>query len=160
MSSQWRKVQDRLEDDERCSRLEKLDRLLIFQACFSFVFDLLFVYSNLKFYAEFDWYRTIFVTWKRRKTNRRRYKRSNCTIHFRMVGPVNIKYIDRTLTFKFNHLKERVRRIERKNRDEFRKLMEEHISVGVLTAKTFWRDYCLKVEGFLICCITLKFGLD
>ncbi|KAL7227445.1 hypothetical protein ACSBR1_022322 [Camellia fascicularis] len=30
-SSQWRKVQDRLEDDERCSRLEKIDRLEIFQ---------------------------------------------------------------------------------------------------------------------------------
>ncbi|KAJ6842706.1 pre-mRNA-processing protein 40A isoform X4 [Iris pallida] len=31
VNSQWRKVQDRLEDDERCSRLEKLDRLEIFQ---------------------------------------------------------------------------------------------------------------------------------
>lgn len=31
MNSQWRKVQDRLEDDERCSRLEKIDRLLSFQ---------------------------------------------------------------------------------------------------------------------------------
>ncbi|KAH0972215.1 hypothetical protein GBA52_024371 [Prunus armeniaca] len=31
VNSQWRKVQDRLEDDERCLRLEKLDRLLIFQ---------------------------------------------------------------------------------------------------------------------------------
>ncbi|KAF7116033.1 hypothetical protein RHSIM_RhsimUnG0041000 [Rhododendron simsii] len=30
-SSQWRKVQDRLEADERCSRLEKVDRLEIFQ---------------------------------------------------------------------------------------------------------------------------------
>ncbi|KAF3624603.1 hypothetical protein FXO38_30165 [Capsicum annuum] len=30
-SSQWRKVQDRLETDERCSRLEKIDRLEIFQ---------------------------------------------------------------------------------------------------------------------------------
>lgn len=30
-SSQWRKVQDRLEADERCSRLEKIDRLEIFQ---------------------------------------------------------------------------------------------------------------------------------
>lgn len=28
---QWRKVQDRLEADERCSRLEKIDRLEIFQ---------------------------------------------------------------------------------------------------------------------------------
>lgn len=31
VNSHWRKVQDRLEDDERCSRLEKLDRLLIFE---------------------------------------------------------------------------------------------------------------------------------
>ncbi|KAF9601475.1 hypothetical protein IFM89_020242, partial [Coptis chinensis] len=30
-NSQWRKIQDRLEEDERCSRLEKLDRLDIFQ---------------------------------------------------------------------------------------------------------------------------------
>lgn len=30
-NSQWRKVQDRLEDDERCSRLEKIDRLEVFQ---------------------------------------------------------------------------------------------------------------------------------
>ena len=30
-STQWRKVQDRLEADERCSRLEKIDRLEIFQ---------------------------------------------------------------------------------------------------------------------------------
>lgn len=34
VNSQWRKVVDRLEDDERCSRLEKIDRLLIYQACF------------------------------------------------------------------------------------------------------------------------------
>ncbi len=35
--------------------------------------------------------------------------------------------------------------MERKNRDEFRKLMEEHVTVGTLTAKTHWRDYCMKV---------------
>ena len=28
--SQWRKLQDRLEADERCARLEKIDRLDIF----------------------------------------------------------------------------------------------------------------------------------
>lgn len=33
-STQWRKVQDRLEADERCSRLEKMDRLEIFQVIF------------------------------------------------------------------------------------------------------------------------------
>ncbi|GMH23206.1 hypothetical protein Nepgr_025049 [Nepenthes gracilis] len=31
VNSHWRKVQDLLEDDERCSRLEKIDRLEIFQ---------------------------------------------------------------------------------------------------------------------------------
>ncbi|KAJ8766677.1 hypothetical protein K2173_004501 [Erythroxylum novogranatense] len=31
VNSQWRKIQDRLEDDERCLRLEKLDRLLAYQ---------------------------------------------------------------------------------------------------------------------------------
>jgi len=30
-STQWRKVQERLEDDERCFRLEKIDRLDVFQ---------------------------------------------------------------------------------------------------------------------------------
>jgi pre-mRNA-processing factor 40 len=33
VTTQWRKVQDRLEDDERCSRLDKLDRLEVFQVC-------------------------------------------------------------------------------------------------------------------------------
>ncbi|KAJ8773273.1 hypothetical protein K2173_028450 [Erythroxylum novogranatense] len=31
VNSQWRKIQDRLEDDERCLHLEKLDRLLVYQ---------------------------------------------------------------------------------------------------------------------------------
>lgn len=31
VSSQWRKVQDKVEDDERCTRLDKIDRLEIFQ---------------------------------------------------------------------------------------------------------------------------------
>ncbi|XP_031118297.1 pre-mRNA-processing protein 40A isoform X3 [Ipomoea triloba] len=31
VDTQWRKVQDLLEDDERCSRLEKIDRLEVFQ---------------------------------------------------------------------------------------------------------------------------------
>ncbi|PQQ02432.1 pre-mRNA-processing protein 40A isoform X4 [Prunus yedoensis var. nudiflora] len=71
-SSQWRKVQDRLEADERCSRLEKIDRLEFFQ--------------------------------------------------------------------------EELRKTERKNRDDFRKLMEEHLAAGTLTAKSHWRDYCMKVK--------------
>lgn len=32
--SQWRKLQDRLEVDERCARLEKIDRLDIFLVIF------------------------------------------------------------------------------------------------------------------------------
>lgn len=31
------------------------------------------------------------------------------------------------------------------NRDQFRKLLEDHIADGSLTAKTHWLDYCLKV---------------
>ncbi|KAL2529485.1 Pre-mRNA-proCES [Forsythia ovata] len=72
VDSQWRKVQDLLEEDERCTRLDKIDRLDIFQ--------------------------------------------------------------------------EQLRRAERKNRDEFRKMMEDHIASGTLTAKTHWLDYCKKVK--------------
>ncbi|KAK1271481.1 Pre-mRNA-processing protein 40A [Acorus gramineus] len=89
-SSQWRKVQDRLEDDERCSRLEKIDRLEIFQ---EYIRDL-----------------------EKEEEEQRKIQ------------------------------KEQIRRAERKNRDEFRKLMEEHVSAGILTAKTHWREYCMKVK--------------
>ncbi|GAV56638.1 WW domain-containing protein/FF domain-containing protein [Cephalotus follicularis] len=90
VNSQWRKIQDRLEDDERCLRLEKIDRLLIFQ---DYIRDLEKEEEELK-----------------------------------------------------KLQKEQLRRTERKNRDEFRKLMEEHVDAGILTAKTHWRDYCLKVK--------------
>ncbi|KAJ6675961.1 PRE-MRNA-PROCESSING PROTEIN PRP40 [Salix viminalis] len=89
-SSQWRKIQDRLEDDERCLCLEKLDRLLIFQ----------------------DYIRDLEKEEEEQKK-----------IH-----------------------KEQLRRAERKNRDEFRKMLEEHVASGSLTAKTHWLDYCLKVK--------------
>lgn len=39
-----------------------------------------------------------------------------------------------------------LRRAERKNRDEFRKLLEGDVASGTLTAKTHWRDYCMKVR--------------
>ena len=42
-------------------------------------------------------------------------------------------------------LQEQLRRAERKNRDAFRKLLEEHVADGILTAKTYWREYCSKV---------------
>lgn len=41
---------------------------------------------------------------------------------------------------------EEMRKAERKNRDEFRKLMEEHVAAGTLTAKTLWRDYYMMVR--------------
>lgn len=41
---------------------------------------------------------------------------------------------------------EEQRKAERKNRDEFRKLMEEHVAGGILTANSHWRDYCMKVK--------------
>ncbi|KAL3538776.1 hypothetical protein ACH5RR_002142 [Cinchona calisaya] len=94
-SSQWRKVQDRLEADERCSRLEKIDRLEIFQ---EYIRDL--------------------------------EKEEEEQMKLRM---------------------EEHRKAERKNRDEFRKLMEEHVAAGALTAKTLWRDYCIKVKDLPAC---------
>lgn len=46
--------------------------------------------------------------------------------------------------------------MERKNRDEFRRLMEEHIAAGILTAKTHWRDYCAQVFwDFIEICLFL-----
>ncbi|KAL5855269.1 hypothetical protein ACOSQ4_005071 [Xanthoceras sorbifolium] len=89
-NSQWRKVQDRLEADERCSRLEKMDRLEIFQ---EYLRDL-----------------------EKEEEEQRKIQ------------------------------KEELRKAERKNRDEFRKLMEEDVAAGTLTAKTHWRDYCMKVK--------------
>ncbi|XP_057991376.1 pre-mRNA-processing protein 40A-like isoform X2 [Hevea brasiliensis] len=89
-STQWRKVQDRLEADERCSRLEKIDRLDIFQ----------------------DYLRDL----EKEEEEQRKIQ------------------------------KEELRKTERKNRDEFRKLLEEHVAAGSLTAKTHWRDYYLKVK--------------
>lgn len=47
--------------------------------------------------------------------------------------------------------KEQLRRAERKNRDAFRKLMEEDVATGILTAKTHWRDYCQKVQSRPVC---------
>ncbi|XP_050215315.1 pre-mRNA-processing protein 40A isoform X2 [Mercurialis annua] len=90
VNSQWRKVQDRLEDDERCLRLEKLDRLLVFQ----------------------DYIRDL----EKEEEEQKKIQ------------------------------KEQLRRTERKNRDAFRKLLEDHVADGSLTAKTHWLDYCYKVK--------------
>ncbi|GFZ10139.1 pre-mRNA-processing protein 40A [Actinidia rufa] len=90
VNTQWRKVQDRLEDDERCSRLEKFDRFEIFQ---EYIRDL-----------------------EKEEEEQRKIQ------------------------------KEQLKRVERKNRDEFRKMMEDHVAASILTAKTHWRDYCMKVK--------------
>lgn len=48
--------------------------------------------------------------------------------------------------FIFLWSQEHVRRAERKNRDAFRTLLEEHVAAGILTAKTYWLDYCIEVS--------------
>ncbi|KAI4978761.1 hypothetical protein ZWY2020_015514 [Hordeum vulgare] len=89
-NTQWRKVQDRLEDDERYTRLEKIDRLDVFQ----------------------DYIRHL----EKEEEEQKRIQ------------------------------KEQLRRQERKNRDDFRKMMEEHVADCTLNAKTYWRDYCSQVK--------------
>uniref|UniRef100_A0A1J3DVY8 Pre-mRNA-processing protein 40A n=1 Tax=Noccaea caerulescens TaxID=107243 RepID=A0A1J3DVY8_NOCCA len=88
--SQWRKIEDRLEDDERCSRLEKIDRLIGFE---EYILDL-----------------------EKEEEEQKRVE------------------------------KEHVRRAERKNRDAFRTLLEEHVAAGILTAKTYWPEYCIELK--------------
>ncbi|KAL8165977.1 hypothetical protein V2J09_007476, partial [Rumex salicifolius] len=90
VNSQWRKVQDLLEDDDRCARLEKIDRLEIFQ----------------------DYIREL----EKEEEEQKRIQ------------------------------KEKLWRTERKHRDEFRKILEDDIAAGVISAKTRWREYCLKVK--------------
>ncbi|GER36382.1 pre-mRNA-processing protein 40A, partial [Striga asiatica] len=104
-SSQWRKVQHRLEHDERFSRLEKIECLEIFQVMFDYKFTLV-VQSNQEYIRELEMH----------------------------------EEEDRKLQI------EESRKIERKNRDEFRKLMEEHAASGILTHQTLWRDYSTKVK--------------
>ncbi|KAG4931542.1 hypothetical protein JHK84_048537 [Glycine max] len=89
-NSHWRKIQDRLEDDDRYLRLEKIDCLLVFQ----------------------DYIRDL----EKEEEEQKRIQ------------------------------KDQIRRGERKNRDAFRKLLEEHVAAGILTAKTQWHEYCLKVR--------------
>ncbi|CAL4949397.1 unnamed protein product [Urochloa decumbens] len=89
-TTQWRKVQERLEDDERCSRLKKIDCLDVFQGY--------------------------------------------------------IRHLEKEEEEQKRIQKEQVRRQERKNRDEFRKMLEEHAADGTLTARTRWRDYCAQIK--------------
>lgn len=89
-TTQWRKVQERLEDDERCCRLEKIDRLDIFQEY--------------------------------------------------------IRHLEKEEEEQKRMQKEQARRQERKNRDGFRKMLEEHVADGTLTARTRWRDYCAQIK--------------
>uniref|UniRef100_A0ACD5ZC63 Uncharacterized protein n=1 Tax=Avena sativa TaxID=4498 RepID=A0ACD5ZC63_AVESA len=90
VNTQWRKVQERLEDDESCFRLEKIDRLNVFQ---EYILDL-----------------------EKEEEEQRRIQ------------------------------KEQKWRQERKNRDEFRKMLEQHVSNGTLNSKTHWREYCAQVN--------------
>ncbi|XP_023731855.1 pre-mRNA-processing protein 40A [Lactuca sativa] len=90
VDTQWRKVKDWLEDDERCSRLEKIDRLEIFQ----------------EYIRELE----------KEDDEQRKLK------------------------------KEEIKKMERKNRDEFSKMMEEHVVSGMLTVNTQWVDYFQKVK--------------
>ncbi|KAI4367140.1 hypothetical protein MLD38_022910 [Melastoma candidum] len=90
-STQWRKVQNRLEADERCSRLDKADRIDIFQE--------------------------------------------------------HLHELDLLEAEQMKIQKEELRKVERKNRDEFRKLLEEHVSSGNINALTEWRDFYDKVKG-------------
>ncbi|XP_078168020.1 pre-mRNA-processing protein 40A [Carex rostrata] len=90
VTTQYRKVADKLEDDERCARLDKLDRLEVFQ---EYILDL-----------------------EKEEEEQKRIQKTQ------------------------------QRRQERKNRDEFRKLMEDHVATGVLTAKTRWHEYCMQVK--------------
>lgn len=89
-NTQWRKVADKLEVDERCSRLDKMDRLDVFQ----------------------EYIRDLEKEEEEEKKNQREQQRKN----------------------------------ERKHRDDFRKLMEDHRESGVLTTRVAWRDYVLKVK--------------
>ncbi|CAO2203660.1 unnamed protein product [Urochloa humidicola] len=89
-TTQWRKVQERLEDDEHCSRLKKIDRLDVFQGY--------------------------------------------------------IRHLEKEEEEQKRIQKEQVRRQERKNRDAFRKMLEDHAADGTLTARTRWRDYCAQIK--------------
>lgn len=59
-SSQWRKVQHRLEADERCLRLEKMERLEIFQVRLIYI-SIKFKYHWHENVIRYDW--LLFLTW-------------------------------------------------------------------------------------------------
>lgn len=100
-NTQWRKVQDRLEDDDRCSCLDKLDRLEVFQVrthrncskskpfvcwnndcCLTFWCPyLLLLHTNQQVYdAWIKWWPIIFFNGRSTSEilKRRRKKRRNC----------------------------------------------------------------------------------
>ncbi|EFJ38578.1 hypothetical protein SELMODRAFT_402621 [Selaginella moellendorffii] len=90
VNSHWRKIQDKLDDDERWSRLDKMDRLEVFQ---EYIRDL-----------------------EKEEEEEKKMQ------------------------------KEQIRRKERKNRDEFRSLLESHKAAGILVARCPWRDYLAKIK--------------
>ncbi|KAL6838755.1 hypothetical protein ACP4OV_031469 [Aristida adscensionis] len=93
VTTKWRKVKDclELEDDERFSRLPKIDRFDLFQEY--------------------------------------------------------IRYLRKQEEEKKQIQEEQTRRQERKNRDEFRKMLEEHVAIGTLNANTRWLDYRTQIKG-------------
>lgn len=113
-------MQDRLEDDERCSRLEKFDRLEIFQ---EYIRDL-----------------------EKEEDEQRKIRKVLLYTILLLKEPFSFNPVSTKLLNSVHYLlQEHIKRVERKNRDEFRKLLDEDVISGTLTAKTQWRDYCQKV---------------
>ena len=93
--------------------------------------------SNDNYWGDFKCQEYIRDLEKKEEEQRRIQK-----VHFSKL--IDLGFIIKML---FLMIQEQLRRAERKNRDEFRKLLEEHAAAGTLTARTHWRDYCLKVCG-------------
>ncbi|XP_047324775.1 pre-mRNA-processing protein 40A [Impatiens glandulifera] len=93
VNTQWRKIYDKLEGDERCIRFVHLDKMNRFEIFQEYITDL-----------------------EKEEEEQKKIE------------------------------KDQLRRIERKNRDAFRKMLDDHIAAGRLTAKTHWLDYCSQVK--------------
>jgi hypothetical protein len=74
-TTQWRKVQERLEDDERYSRLEKIDRLDIFQVIIFLAFSQLLLFCGSCSITHFVYCRSTYGTWRKKRKSRSGYKR-------------------------------------------------------------------------------------
>ncbi|KAJ8447514.1 hypothetical protein Cgig2_019508 [Carnegiea gigantea] len=170
-NSQWRKVKDRLEADERCSRLETIDRLKIFQEYvgdlekeeeeqrriqknpeIQFILSLAISSAHMNAISfPSPAQNTVILCGDTLDTK-------NLGIHFLKEAKqlISLQYHS-LLQLKNNVItavsfpsptqnNEEVRKSERRNRDEFRKLLDGHVADGTLTAKTKWFDYHAKVK--------------